>query len=82
MAKHNRTYHTCDLCGIEMDKPHAGGEAGSYKMTMHEDYAVAGHSIHFHELCRSCNDFVGRWISDFKEMAKDIRVAQAMKDRE
>ena len=75
MAKHNRTFHTCDICGTEMDRPYNGGQCGTFAMTADLSYAVAGYSISWKELCGPCNSWLGRQISDLQETAKNMRAA-------
>lgn len=76
MVKHERTFHTCDICGIEMEKPHNGGEAGTYTLVATEDYAVAGNNLNWRELCGPCNSWLGRHISDLRETANGMRNAR------
>ena len=76
MAKHNREYFTCDVCGAELDRPYHGGERGTYKITMEMDFAVAGQTVRWDHTCQSCNDLLGRMIDDMVEMAKGLRQAR------
>ena len=76
MAKHTRAYHTCDICGVEMEKPYRGGERGTYAITMEMDFAVAGNMVKWDETCESCNHLLERMIDDMVQMAKDLQKAR------
>lgn len=73
MTEHSRKYYTCDLCKVEMDKPYSGGENGTYTLKTSSDYAVTGHAWAWKDLCKECNDYVGRIISDLETKANKIR---------
>ena len=73
MAKHNREFFTCDICGVVMDAPHRGSDAGTYTLKASSDYAVTGHSMNWSDLCGPCNSWLGRMISDLEEHSKQAR---------
>lgn len=73
MAKCTKEWFECDRCGHAMDKPFYGGEAGTYKAKFYADFAVAGHSIMWDQLCEQCNRYLGDLMSDESIKAKALR---------
>lgn len=82
MARKTKVYHTCDICGVDMDQPYNGGENGTYTLTATSDYAVTGHAMFWKELCEPCNSYLRRLISDLEVFSKDQKAArQAMETK-
>jgi hypothetical protein len=75
MAKHIREFHTCDICGAEIETPYRGGENGTYSLTFSADFAVAGFTTEWKELCVGCNGWLGRMVDDLQQHSKEMRRA-------
>jgi hypothetical protein len=74
--KHTRNYHTCDRCGVEMEKPFNGGAMGTFSIHAVEDFVVCGGpALTWKELCGPCNSYVGRIILDLQGDQKEARKA-------
>lgn len=72
MAKHERTYYTCDRCKIEMSNHVLGAERGpvAFSLVASQDYGVAGGAvISWKDLCEDCNSYVGSEIRRLIEEA-------------
>ena len=66
-----REWYECDRCSAEIEKPHHGGEAGTFRLVFERDFAVAGDHTGWRELCRECNEYIGNLIE--REIAKATR---------
>lgn len=70
MATRTITVCTCDICGKRIDRPYRGGESGTYTLCATADYAIAGESLVWKELCTECNSWLGGLIDDLKYYAE------------
>lgn len=73
MAKHMREYFTCDRCGIEIDRPDYGGDAGTFSLRVHAGFATCGEVICWDELCRECNIAASKVIDVMKADQRQAR---------
>ena len=72
MAQHTKTFHTCDMCGLAIEKPYYGGESGTYTAEFGVEYTFGGHTIRWKELCVSCNGLLGKMIDEMVKRTKGL----------
>lgn len=72
MGKKTKEWFVCDRCGVEIERPFRGGESGTYHVKFNADYAVAGESLEWRELCVDCNHYIGMLMSEEKNKANPL----------
>lgn len=60
----------CDRCDRIMDEKPGYGAHGTHRLHANSDYATAGETLNWKDLCPACNEYLGRLINQIRKDAR------------